>query len=95
MYISLGNLSENDRAFLFLMDYPNRRRIKIWGRAVSVENDPELQAAVADPDYFATPERVLVFHVQAWDVNCRQHIQPRYTVEEWASFGGPEAESET
>lgn len=81
-YISMGNLSENPRAFIFLMDYPNRRRIKIWGRAAFIEEDPELLAQVFDPEYSATPERVLVFTVEAWDVNCRQHIQPRYTVDE-------------
>jgi len=81
-YISLGNLSENDRAFLFLMDYPSRRRVKVWGRAEFIEGDPELLAAVSDPEYRASPQRVLVFHIEAWDVNCPQHITPRYTVEE-------------
>ena len=81
-YISLGNLEENDRAFLFAMDYPNRRRIKIWGRARFVEDDPQLLARVTDPESSGTPERVLVFEVGAWDVNCRQHITPRYTVDE-------------
>ena len=83
-YISLGNLQENDRAFLFAMDYPNRRRIKIWGRARFVEDDAALLARVADSEYPARPERVLVFEVRAWDVNCRQHITPRYTVAELA-----------
>lgn len=73
-YISMGNLEENDRAFIFLMDYATRRRIKIWGRARFVEDDPALLAAVSDPDYGATPERVLVFDVEAWDRNCPQHI---------------------
>lgn len=82
-YISVGNLSENDKAFLFLMDYPSRARIKIWGRAKFVEDDPELLAKVVDPGYKVKPERVLVFHVEAWDVNCRQHIQERYTAEEF------------
>jgi predicted pyridoxine 5'-phosphate oxidase superfamily flavin-nucleotide-binding protein len=81
-YISMGNLSENDRAFMFLMDYPNRRRIKIWGRAEFVEDDAELLERVVDVDYGARPERVLVFHVEAWDVNCPQHITPRFTQEE-------------
>ncbi len=85
-YISLGNLSENDQAFMFLMDYPNRRRVKVWGRAEFVEGDQSLLAAVADPDYDAVPERVLVFHVEAWDRNCRQHITPRYTAEELTSI---------
>lgn len=81
-YISLGNLSENDRAFLFLMDYPNRRRVKIWGRAEFIEDDLALLGRVVDPGYRGTPERVLVFHVEAWDRNCPQHITPRYTVDE-------------
>jgi len=81
-YISMGNLSENDRAFIFLMDYPNRRRIKIWGRAEFVENDAALLERLIDVDYKARPERALVFHVEAWDVNCPQHITPRFTEEE-------------
>jgi len=81
-YVSVGNLSENPRAFLFLMDYPNRRRIKVWGRAQVVEGDQELLARVADRGYDARPERVIVFTVEAWDINCRQHITPRYTVDE-------------
>lgn len=81
-YITVGNLSENDKAFLFLMDYPNRRRIKLWGSASLVEGDTELIDRVRDPAYSARLERVLVFHVQAWDRNCRQHISPRYSVEE-------------
>ena len=81
-YISMGNLTENDRAFIFLMDYPNRRRIKIWGRAESVEDDPDLLQRLADADYDGRPERALVFHVEAWDVNCPQHITPRFTRDE-------------
>ena len=83
-YISMGNLSENDRAFLFLMDYPNRRRLKIWGRAEFVEDDADLLTGLVDADYKARPERALVFHVEAWDVNCPQHITPRFTKEEMA-----------
>ncbi len=83
-YISVGNLSENNKAFIFLMDYPNRRRIKIWGTAEFVEDDPELLTKVADPDYRARPERVLLIHVKAWDVNCPQHIQRRFTQAEVA-----------
>ena len=81
-YISVGNLSENDRAFIFLMDYPNRRRVKLWGRAEIVEDDPELLTRLADPEYDARLERAIVFHLEAWDMNCPQHIRPRYTVEE-------------
>jgi predicted pyridoxine 5'-phosphate oxidase superfamily flavin-nucleotide-binding protein len=78
-YISMGNLSENDRAFIFLMDYPNRRRVKIWGRAEFVEDDHELLTRLVDADHDARPERAFVFHVEAWDVNCPQHITPRFT----------------
>ena len=63
-------------------DYPNQHRIKIWGTAEFIEDDPELLDRVADRDYNARPRRVLVFHLKAWDVNCTQHIQQRYTVEE-------------
>ena len=84
-YISVGNLEENDRAFIFLMDYPNRRRIKIWGRAEFVEDTRALLDRLADPTYGATVERALVFHVEAWDVNCPQHITPRFTEEEIAA----------
>ena len=83
-YISLGNLSENNKAFLFLMDYPNRHRVKIWGTAEFVENDPELLRRVTDADYKARPERVLLFHVKTWGPNCSQHIQQRFTEEEIA-----------
>lgn len=80
-YISVGNLSENDRAFIFFMDYPNRVRIKVWGNAVFVD-DPALLDVVTDPEYPADPERVLLFTVSAWDRNCPQHIVRRYTVDE-------------
>lgn len=83
-YISIGNLSENDKAFLFLMDYAGRRRIKIWGQARFVEDDPDLLARLADDAYDAGPERALVFTVEAWDVNCPQHITPRFTEREMA-----------
>ena len=83
-YISLGNLSENDKAFIFLMDYPNRSRVKIWGTAEFVEDDPELLKRVVDPAYEARLERVLIFHVGAWSPNCSQHIQQRFTVDEMA-----------
>ncbi len=73
-YISLGNLSENNKAFIFLMDYANQRRIKIWGTAEVVEDDPELLKQLTDPDYPGRPQQAIMFHVKAWDVNCPQHI---------------------
>jgi uncharacterized protein len=78
-YITLGNLSENPQAFIFLMDYAHRRRIKLWGRAKVVENDPELLHKLADADYPANVERAIVFTIEAWDMNCSQHIQKRYS----------------
>ncbi len=83
-YISTGNLSENDRASILLMDYPNRRRIKLWGRARVVEDDPELLERLVEPGYGAKPEQAIVFEVEAWDVNCPQHITPRYTEDQIA-----------
>ncbi|MBC8287553.1 MAG: pyridoxamine 5'-phosphate oxidase family protein [Nitrospinae bacterium] len=81
-YVTLGNLSENNRAFIFLMDYENQRRVKVWGRARVVEDDASLTAQVTSPDYKARPERVITFTVEAWDVNCPKHIRPRFTQEQ-------------
>ena len=83
-YITTGNLAENDKAYIFLMDYPNRQRYKIWGRAEFIEGDDELTALVSDPDYEGHIERVLVFHVEAWDRNCPQHIKRRFAEEDVA-----------
>lgn len=77
-YLSVGNLSENPRAFLFLMDYAHARRIKVWGTARVVEGDPALLARLADPAYPGRVERAVVFAVAAWDVNCPQHIHRRF-----------------
>src|SRR5262245_52852850 len=78
-YVTLGNLSENPRAFLFLMDYANQRRVKLWGTARVVEDDAELRERLRDPDDPGQVERAIVFTVEAWDVNCPQHIHQRYT----------------
>ncbi|WP_254513497.1 pyridoxamine 5'-phosphate oxidase family protein [Anatilimnocola floriformis] len=78
-FITLGNLSENSRAFLFLMDYANRRRIKVWGTARVVEGDAALEARLSDPAYPGRVERAILFTVEAWDVNCQQHIHPRFS----------------
>ena len=80
-YLSLGNFEENENAFLFLMDYANRRRVKIWGRARVVEGDAELEAQLQDPDYRGRIERIFIFEIDAWDVNCPQHITQRYDEE--------------
>ena len=78
-YISLGNLAENNQAFIFLMDYATQTRIKVWGTAEVIENDPDLVQQLTDPQYKGKPERVIRFHVQAWDANCRQHIPLKYS----------------
>ncbi|AFY96017.1 pyridoxamine 5'-phosphate oxidase family protein [Chamaesiphon minutus] len=85
-YISVGNLSDNDRAFLFLMDYRHRRRLKIIGRAHIIEDDLELLDRVRDLDYKATVERAIVFKIEGWDWNCPQHIPIRYSVSEVATM---------
>lgn len=83
-YITLSNLAGNDRAYLFLLDFANRQRIKVWGRARVVENDPALMEKLVDPGYRARPERAILFTVEAWDTNCSQHITERYTQAEVA-----------
>lgn len=72
-YVTTGNLAENDRAFLFLMDYAHRRRIKLWGRA-RVSDDPAMIARLMPEGYRARPEQAILFEVSVWDVNCPQHI---------------------
>lgn len=78
-YITLGNLAENPKAFIFLMDYANSRRVKLWGTAVVIENDSQLMDQLRDPEYPGKVERVIRFHVEAWDVNCPQHIHKRFS----------------
>lgn len=87
-YITLGNLSENNRAYLFLIDFSRRQRIKLWGRAHVVENDDALVAKLFDHGYKAKPERVILFTIEAWDVNCSQHITARMTEDEVESLLG-------
>jgi predicted pyridoxine 5'-phosphate oxidase superfamily flavin-nucleotide-binding protein len=88
-YISVGNLSENVQAFIFLMDYARQTRIKIWGTAQVVTEDPGLLQKLVDPEYHAIPERIIMFTVKAWDVNCRQHIKQRYTAEQLKQITQP------
>ncbi|WP_228061198.1 hypothetical protein [[Phormidium] sp. LEGE 05292] len=81
-YITVGNLSGNDKAFLFLMDYRHRKRLKIWGRAEYVEGDTALIERLRIPNYSAQVERAIIFHVEAISENCPQHIPIRYSVSE-------------
>lgn len=85
-YISQGNLGENAKAHLFLIDYRNRRRVKIWGEASVVENDPARLASLMPAGYSARGEQVMIFRVTAWDANCPQHIPQRFEaaeVQQW------------
>ncbi len=87
-YVTTGNLAENGKAFLFLMDYANRRRIKLWGRARVVEGDAALRARLAPQDYRARLEQVVLFDVEAWDVNCPQHIPQKFDAADVAAAIG-------
>lgn len=78
-YVTLGNLSENPKAFIFLMDYAASRRIKLWGTARVVENDASLLDELRDDSYSGKVERAILFNIEAWDVNCPQHIHKRYS----------------
>jgi predicted pyridoxine 5'-phosphate oxidase superfamily flavin-nucleotide-binding protein len=78
-YLTLGNLSENPQAFIFLMDYANRQRVKMWGTAKVVEDVPPLFDRLQDPAYPGKVERAIVFTVAAWDLNCPQHIHQRFS----------------
>lgn len=81
-YISVGNLSENPRVFIFLMDYASQSRVKVWGNARIVEDDDALLATLSDPSYSGVPERAILVDVSTWDANCRQHIHRRYAESE-------------
>jgi predicted pyridoxine 5'-phosphate oxidase superfamily flavin-nucleotide-binding protein len=83
-YITLGNLAESDQAFLLLMDYAHRRRIKIWGSARIVEADPELISKLTPAGYRARVEQAILFEVKAWDVNCPRHIPQKLDAAEVA-----------
>jgi uncharacterized protein len=88
-YITVGNLSGNDKAFLFLMDYRHRKRIKIWGRAEAVEGDDSLIDRLRIPGYPAQIERAILFHVEATSENCPQHIPIRYSETEVEAMIAP------
>ena len=77
-YLTQGNLSENPKAHIFIMDYAHRRRIKVWGEARVVEDDPALVESLMPKGYRARPEQVIVFKIAAWDTNCPQHIPQKF-----------------
>lgn len=77
-YVTLGNLSENRKAYIFVMDYAHRRRVKIWGEARVVDDDPALMQSLMPKGYKARPEQVILFRITAWDTNCHQHIPQKF-----------------
>lgn len=83
-YVTVGNLAQNPKAYLFLIDYAQRRRIKLRGEARVVEDDPALLGRLVPQGYAATPERAIVFTVHAWEANCPSHIPQRFEAGEVA-----------
>ena len=81
-YITTGNLAENSKAYIFIMDYAHRRRVKLWGRARVVEDDPVLLAKLWPEGYKARDEQVILFELEAWDTNCPQHIPQMFHAED-------------
>jgi predicted pyridoxine 5'-phosphate oxidase superfamily flavin-nucleotide-binding protein len=77
-FITQGNLSENPKAYIFVMDYAHRRRVKLWGEARVVEDDPALTRSLMPGGYKARPEQVIMFRISAWDTNCNQHIPQKF-----------------
>ena len=77
-YITQGNLSENPKAHIFLMDYAHRRRVKIWGEARVIDDDPALLNSLMPGGYRARPEQAVLFRISAWDTNCPQHIPQKF-----------------
>jgi predicted pyridoxine 5'-phosphate oxidase superfamily flavin-nucleotide-binding protein len=77
-YITQGNLAENPKANIFIMDYAHRRRVKLWGTARVVEDDPALLDSLMPAGYKARPEQVILFSIAAWDTNCPQHIPQKF-----------------
>jgi uncharacterized protein len=77
-YITQGNLSENPKAHIFVMDYAHRRRVKLWGEARVVDDDPALLQSLMPQGYKARPEQIILFRISAWDTNCQQHIPQKF-----------------
>lgn len=77
-FITQGNLSESAKAYMFVMDYAHRRRVKLWGEAQIVEDDPALMASLMPRGYRARPEQAILFRISAWDTNCPQHIPQKF-----------------
>jgi len=90
-YITVGNLQQNERSALILMDYANRVRLKIYAHieVINAKDRPDLMEKLLVPGYNAHPERAMLLHVEAFDWNCPQHITPRFTMEEIQAMNAP------
>jgi predicted pyridoxine 5'-phosphate oxidase superfamily flavin-nucleotide-binding protein len=77
-FITQGNLSENPKAYIFVMDYAHRHRVKLWGEAKVIEDDPALLKSLMPRGYRARPEQAVLFRIEAWDTNCPQHIPQKF-----------------
>lgn len=95
-YVSVGNLTTQNKIALILMDYPNRRRLKIWGRTelIDISDDPAMVETLHDAAYPAKPERSVIISVEAFDWNCPAHIPQRFTVQELEALGIIRTESQ-
>lgn len=84
-YITQGNLSENPKTYIFVMDYAHRRRVKLWGEARVVEDDHALLQSLMPKGYKARPEQAILFRIEAWDTNCPQHIPQKFDADDVAA----------
>jgi len=93
-YVSVGNMATNNNVSLIMIDYPTRTRLKIFAKAevVELKDNPELYDSLDLNDYKFRPERMMIFHIEAYDWNCPQHITPRYTVNEINDAFSPQQE---
>ena len=93
-YISVGNISTNNNVALIMVDYSSRTRLKILAKAevVELKDDPALFTSLDLSEYKFRPERIMLFHIEAYDWNCPQHITPRYTVENIEAAFAPQKE---
>ena len=93
-YVSVGNMETNNNVSLIMIDYPSRRRLKIFAKVevVELKENPELYDLLNLEDYKFRPERMMMFHIEAYDWNCPQHITPRYTIDEINEAFSPQKE---
>lgn len=83
-YVSVGNMKTNNNVSLIMVDYPTKTRLKVFAKSevIELKENPDLYKLLDLKDYKFKPERMMIFHIEAYDWNCPQHITPRYTVDE-------------